>query len=122
MDAMAPQASTEAAARPIPYEIDVETLKDMADAGASHVIVDVREPWEVATCSFSGAIHVPMQQIPYNTNRLPADKPMVVVCHHGVRSLHVMSFLRSHGFDNATSLRGGIDAWAKRVDRSMATY
>lgn len=105
-----------------PYEIDVETLKAMADGGEPHVILDVREPWEVATCAFADAVHVPMQQIPHSLDKVPSDKTVVVVCHHGVRSQHVMSFLRHQGYENATSLRGGIDAWAKRIDTSMGTY
>lgn len=117
MDALAPDMNTQT-----PVEIDVETLKEMAENKADFVIVDVREAWELATCKFDDALHIPMQQIPYNVDQLPTDKTVVVVCHHGVRSLHVMSFLRNHGFDNATSLRGGIDAWAKRVDPLMATY
>lgn len=117
MDAMAAQMDTQ-----IPFEIDVHTLKDMADTGAAHLIVDVREGWEIATCSFDGALNIPMQQVPYQTDQLPTDKTLVIVCHHGVRSLHVMSFLRNHGFGNATSLRGGIDAWAKTIDPQMATY
>ena len=117
MDATAHDMNTQ-----IPFEIEVENLKEMSDAGAPFTIVDVREQWEIDTCKFDDSLHVPMNQIPYNVDKIPTDNPVVVICHHGVRSMHVMSFLRNHGFDNATSLRGGIDAWAKRIDPSMATY
>lgn len=108
---------------PIPAEIDIEDLRDMVADGVQHVLLDVREAWEVAVCAFDAIVHVPMAQIPSRLADIPkTDATLVVVCHHGVRSLHAMRYLRQEGFLNATSLRGGIDAWAKRIDPAMATY
>jgi rhodanese-related sulfurtransferase len=53
---------------------------------------------------------------------LPQDKPLVVVCHHGMRSMQAVMWLRSQGFQNAVNLRGGIDAWARQIEPRMATY
>ncbi len=46
----------------------------------------------------------------------------MVLCHHGQRSLQVAAWLRGQGFDGATSLSGGIDAWAREFDSEMARY
>ena len=105
-----------------PPEIDVQALDRMAEDGADFVILDIREPWEVGVCAFEHSLHIPMGQIPYSLNHLPDDKDLVVVCHHGVRSWHAMNWLRGNGFQRAISLRGGIDAWAKLIDPTMATY
>lgn len=107
---------------PMPFEIDVEDLDRWTKEGASPKILDVREPWEVAICSFKGSINIPMRELPGNLERLPDNEDLVVICHHGVRSLHVMSWLRNMGFQRATSLRGGIKAWAQRIDPTMNTY
>jgi rhodanese-related sulfurtransferase len=50
------------------------------------------------------------------------DVPLVVICHHGVRSFHATLWLRQHGFENALNLAGGIDAWASEIDTSMQRY
>jgi rhodanese-related sulfurtransferase len=47
----------------------------------------------------------------------------VVICHHGIRSLQVARYLEEHlGFSNVINLAGGVDAWARDVDRQMAVY
>ena len=56
------------------------------------------------------------------TDNLPTDQLLVVICHHGARSQMVVDFLRSAGFNNAVNLDGGIDAWACDVDPSMPRY
>jgi rhodanese-related sulfurtransferase len=53
---------------------------------------------------------------------LDPEEPLVVVCHHGVRSMNVTVWLRNQGFENAQSLRGGIDAWSVEVDPNVARY
>jgi len=106
----------------LPFEIDVAMLDRMARTGVPHRVLDVREPWEIARCRFEDSLHVPMREIPRNLERLPQDENLVVVCHHGVRSLQVMAWLRAQGFERTTSLRGGINAWARQIDPSMPTY
>jgi rhodanese-related sulfurtransferase len=63
-----------------------------------------------------------MAAVPTRTDDLPTDHPLVVLCHHGVRSQMVVDFLRKAGFDNAINLDGGIEAWACEIDRSMPRY
>lgn len=97
-------------------------LKERLARGPAPVILDVREPWEVAVCALPGARHVPMREIPAHTDDLPRDTDVVVVCHHGVRSQYVASFLERLGFERLYNLAGGIDAWARDVEPTMAKY
>lgn len=85
-------------------------------------LLDVREPWEVGICRLPGSISIPMRQIPMALAELDADRPLVVICHHGIRSQQVALFLDHRGFRQVINLQGGIDAWARDVDAGMATY
>ncbi|RPH64771.1 MAG: sulfurtransferase [Burkholderiales bacterium] len=93
-----------------------------ADTGAAPLLLDVREHWEVALCALPGSVHVPMREIPARLDELDPSRPIVCVCHHGVRSLQVAMFLEHRGFDAVFNLAGGLDAWARQVDPSMPTY
>ncbi len=86
------------------------------------LLLDVREPWEFERCSIAGAISMPMSRIQSTFGQLDPAREMVVICHHGVRSFHVARFLEHNGFENVINLTGGVDAWAKEVDREMPTY
>jgi rhodanese-related sulfurtransferase len=90
---------------------------------AGPVLLDVREPWEVATASLPGAINIPMGEIPSRAHaELDPDQPIIVLCHHGARSLSVTMWLRNQGFEHAQSLAGGIDQWSRTIDPSISTY
>ncbi|HCN79444.1 MAG TPA: hypothetical protein DIT13_19955, partial [Verrucomicrobiales bacterium] len=47
---------------------------------------------------------------------------LIIYCHHGMRSQRAAAWLRQHGFRNAQSMRGGIDAWADLIDPAMPRY
>lgn len=87
------------------------------------VILDVRNPDEVRFVSLPGSLNVPMHELPARLDevREVADRPVVVLCHHGVRSYQAAAFLDSVGIP-ASSLRGGIEAWAVDVDPRMRRY
>jgi rhodanese-related sulfurtransferase len=102
--------------------ISVRELADIRSAGKEHTVLDVREARELDICRLEGALHIPMAEIPAQTNNLPTDQLLVVICHHGARSQMVVDFLRNAGFDNAVNLDGGIDAWACEVEQSMRRY
>lgn len=106
----------------VPMEIEVERLDAMRRSGEDHVLLDVREPWETDLVAVEGSMPIPMRMLPGRVAELPRDKPVVVMCHHGGRSAQVMMWLREQGFDQATNLSGGIDAWARRIDPDMRTY
>lgn len=86
------------------------------------ILLDVREDVEIAICQLSGSLHIPMNLIPLKHNELPDDVPIVVYCHHGIRSLNVARYLEHLGFENLYNLSGGIDAWAQSVEPDMARY
>ena len=104
------------------YEISpAEAAQILREKGAR--LVDVREPWEFATTHIEGSLPMPMGEVPTRAQKeLEVDERLVVVCHHGVRSMNVTAWLRRQGFENAQSLRGGIDAWSVEVDPKVARY
>ena len=86
-------------------------------------IIDVREPWECATARIDGSVPIPMGEIPLRARQeLKPDERLLVICHHGVRSMNVTVWLRDQGFEQAQSLRGGIEAWSLEVDASIGRY
>ncbi len=103
-----------------PLEVDVTTAARLQQEGA--LLLDVREPIEVATCAIAGSRHIPMRQIPESLPDLPRDRLILVQCHHGGRSLRVTQFLRANGFEQVSNVAGGIDAWAEQIDPSLARY
>jgi len=105
------------------YEITPEEVKSKLDAAESFTLLDVREPWEVETAAIPGAKLMPMGEVPSRAHQeLDPESEIVVVCHYGVRSMNVTGWLRQQGFEKAQSMRGGIDAWSRRVDAKVATY
>lgn len=105
-------------------QISAQELKDWLDdtARPRPVLVDVREPWEVAVCRLPQSVHVPMNAIPARAHELDPAADTVLVCHHGARSYQVGLFLERRGFARIYNLFGGVDAWARSVDPTMATY
>jgi rhodanese-related sulfurtransferase len=105
------------------YEITPEEVKARLDAGESFTLLDVREPWEVETARIDNAKLMPMGDVPSRAHQEmdPADE-VVVICHHGVRSMNVTVWLRQQGFEKAQSMRGGIDAWSRLVDATVPVY
>lgn len=86
------------------------------------VLLDVREPWEQAICRIDGSELMPMREIPQRFDSIDPAQPVVCICHHGHRSAHVAMFLNRQGYGDVYNLTGGVDAWARQVDRAMATY
>ncbi|MGD2168270.1 MAG: rhodanese-like domain-containing protein [Gammaproteobacteria bacterium] len=86
------------------------------------VLLDVREPHEVAFAAVDSSLHIPMSQVPARISELNADATIVVMCHSGIRSMRVAGFLAQHGFENVVNLDGGIDAWSREVDPGIPGY
>jgi len=105
------------------YEITAENVKAKLDAGDSFTLLDVRELWEFETAKIRGAKLMPMGEVPSRAHQeLDPEDHIVVVCHRGVRSMNVTVWLRQQGFEKAQSMRGGIDAWSRRVDQKVPVY
>ena len=101
---------------------EVKTARDAASADAPIVLLDVRELPELALSSLPGVTHIPMGAIPRRIDELDPDAAVVVMCHHGVRSMRVALFLKQQGFSDVSNLRGGIDAWSLELDPSVPRY
>jgi rhodanese-related sulfurtransferase len=104
----------------------VALAKAQAARAAPLLLLDVREPWEVAvgTITLPGATtrFVPMGELAGRLDELDPAQPVVCICHHGARSAQVVAFLERMGFASAYNLAGGIDAWSRDVDPRVARY
>ena len=100
------------------------SVLEAAALHAQHAVqlLDVREPWEHELCHIAGDLHIPMGEIPARLADIPQERPLIVVCHHGMRSYQVAEFLLARGFADVANLDGGIDAWARAVDPTLARY
>jgi rhodanese-related sulfurtransferase len=101
----------------------IELSAWLADGGRARPrLLDVREPWEAQICRIEPSELVPMRTLPARVHELDPSEPIVCICHHGGRSMHVAMFLTRQGFENVFNLTGGVDAWARQVDSAMPTY
>lgn len=86
-------------------------------------ILDVRELDEFEIASIPDTLQIPMHKVPHNTASIPVHKKCLVMCHHGMRSAHVIRFLQHEkGFTNLYNVTGGIDAWSLKIDPSIPRY
>ncbi len=106
----------------LPQQLSPEQVRRLLDAGHPLLLLDVREPEEVALVRLPGSVHIAMGEIPGRVHELDPDADIVVYCHHGVRSASVVSFLAQRDFASVANLSGGIDAWAQTVDPSLPRY
>jgi rhodanese-related sulfurtransferase len=97
-----------------------------AGQGPGVVVLDVREPGELATASVQPQgftlVTIPMGEIPARIGELDRDQPIACLCHHGARSMRVAQFLAQNGFVHLANITGGIDAWSQQRDPSVPRY
>jgi rhodanese-related sulfurtransferase len=86
------------------------------------VLLDVREPWEFQTARLENSKHIPLREIPARFGELDAGAEIVLICHHGGRSMQAAQFLERQGFAHTYNLTGGVDGWARLVDPAMPVY
>jgi rhodanese-related sulfurtransferase len=103
-------------------EIFPRQLQQRMERGDTPLVLDVREPEEVALAPFPQARHIPMGEVPSRLAELDPERETVVVCHHGIRSAQVAGYLARMGFERVLNLTGGIDAWSVSVDPSVPRY
>jgi rhodanese-related sulfurtransferase len=105
------------------YEITPEAVKAKLDHAEIVTLLDVREPWEFETAAIANSKLIPMGDVPSRANQeLDPEDHIVVLCHHGVRSMNVTVWLRQQGFEKVQSMRGGIDAWSRQIDGKVPMY
>lgn len=106
-----------------PLEISVTEAKRLLDQSPCGVLlIDVREPYEVEIAAVKGAERIPMRQIPEHARSLPRDEHLLIMCHHGGRSMKVTEYLRAQGFTAVSNVAGGIDAWATEIEPGLPRY
>jgi adenylyltransferase/sulfurtransferase len=106
----------------LPMEVGVQEARAWLNSPSAPVVLDVREPFEVALCRLPGSLTIPLGEIAARLESLPRDRAILVHCHHGGRSMQATKFLRAKGFARAVNLRGGIHDWAEQIDPKMPRY
>ena len=99
----------------------VEAYSIFRTQNPDHILLDVREPWEREIADIGGSL-IPLGELQNRLGELPNDKPIIALCHHGVRSRSAVTMLQRAGFENAVNLDGGIAAWSERIDRAIPQY
>ncbi|HZU96790.1 MAG TPA: rhodanese-like domain-containing protein [Planctomycetota bacterium] len=87
-------------------------LKEALARAEPLVLLDVREPWEFDYCRIGGSQLIPLGELHERAEELDKAKTYVLICHHGVRSMHALHLLRHLGFEHLKNLRGGVEAWS----------
>jgi rhodanese-related sulfurtransferase len=87
-------------------------------------LLDCREAAELDICRIDGSEWLPLGEVPQSCERLVAlaQRGIVVYCHHGMRSMHAVAFMRARGIDQSFSMAGGIEQWARRIEPTMERY
>jgi adenylyltransferase/sulfurtransferase len=102
--------------------IEVEELDARRRQGETIEILDVREAHELAIARIPGARSVPLSELPARLHELDSAKSYVISCHRGLRSIEAYYLLHKAGFRRLHVLDGGVDAWAEKVDPTLARY
>ena len=104
-------------------EISAREVKQLLDQGENIRLLDVREPFEFQQASIAGSELIPMRSVPQALEKLQTGEGrLVVFCHHGMRSLQVVQWLRQQGVGNSQSMSGGIDQWSTEIDPGVPRY
>ena len=107
------------------FEVTPREVEDRRKAGEKLCLIDVREDFEWQICRIEGATLAPMNTVPARLQELDAQADattLIVYCHHGVRSLNVVHWLRRNGVGNCQSMMGGIDRWSGEIDAAVPRY
>ncbi|MCX6621121.1 MAG: rhodanese-like domain-containing protein [Acidobacteria bacterium] len=108
-----------------PLEVSPQEVKQKIEAGARFRLIDVREPFEYQLARISGSELIPMQTIPtalQTIQREATQVPIIFFCHHGIRSLQVVNWLREYGVEACQSMQGGIERWSLEIDPTIPRY
>ncbi|MEQ8207180.1 MAG: rhodanese-like domain-containing protein [Woeseia sp.] len=103
-------------------ELSPTEFQERCASGELWQLLDVREPWELATASVPDAISIPMGDVTSRLDELDREQPVAVLCHSGGRSARVASLLTQSGFNRVANISGGIDAWSQQLDSQIPRY
>jgi rhodanese-related sulfurtransferase len=99
-------------------------LREKLHGADEFLLLDVRNDDEYELVHLDRALHIPMSNLKDRLHELDPwkDKEIVVMCHHGVRSLMALEYLVNEGFQHVKNLVGGIDAYAVEADAKITRY
>jgi sulfur-carrier protein adenylyltransferase/sulfurtransferase len=103
-------------------QVSVAELRHLRESGAGLVLLDVREPWEIAIASLADSTHIPLNEIPQRWKELDATTTIIVMCKAGGRSQRAADYLLAQGLTHVSNLQGGIDAWTRDIDPGLSGY
>lgn len=103
-------------------DMTVQELQSKLQQGENLLLLDVREVSEYRRAHIAGSVLMPMQQVPVRLDELPKERPIVVICHHGMRSRQVADYLVHYDYRQIFNLSGGIDAWSREIDAAVSRY
>ena len=103
-------------------QISAKEVNERLGRADKLLLVDVREQWEYDLSTIPGAKLIPLGTLPANLNALLDADEVICYCHHGMRSLDAVVWLRQQGVENAKSMAGGIERWSVEVDPQIPTY
>lgn len=103
-------------------EVTAQEVKKMMEQGRPFVLIDVREPREFQICRIPGSTLIPLRELPKRMHELNSADEIVVHCRTGQRSARAVELLMKAGFRKIHNLKGGVLAWADKVDPAMPKY
>ena len=104
------------------WDISPLAMKTRLDLDPNLILLDVREPHELEIAAIKGAKNIPLGEVAQRMSELDSAKDMIVFCKRGSRSARAIEILSSAGFKKMKNLKGGINAWAEEVDKSLPLY
>ncbi|MGJ8672378.1 rhodanese-like domain-containing protein [Rubritalea sp.] len=105
-------------------ELNVAQCRELLTSDTPPLLIDCRELNEYAFCRIEGSHLVPLSNFTGTAEAEFANKdtPAIIYCHHGVRSLNAVFYLREQGYTHTYSMRGGIEHWSLEIDPSIPRY
>lgn len=104
------------------WDITAMDLKTRLAQNPDLLLLDVREPHELAISALPGSKNIPLGELAVRLFELDSGRELIVFCKSGTRSARALELLVSAGFKSAKNLKGGINAWARDVDEKIPIY
>ena len=101
-------------------QISVEEAQVLLVGETPPFLLDCREEWEHSAANIGGVV-IPLGELEDRVGEVGGGRPILVYCHHGVRSVNAAVLLERAGFETM-SMRGGIDQWSLRLDPGIPRY
>jgi len=106
----------------VPSMTPLEVRHALERPASDLLLLDVRERAELALAHVEGALTIPMSELSSRWGEIPRDRPIAVLCHHGIRSWQVAAALLAQGWTHVANVSGGIERWSLEADPRVARY